>query len=354
MNVSYPHIDSEFNSVTKRINYIDAMRGFTMLLVVFGHVFTFGFGDYNCEAIIPSIFILFRMPVFFFISGFIGYKAIARWNRQFYVSNLKKKLVVQIIPALFFFTLFQLCHGKGLFSFVDEGFGGYWFTFTLLEYFIVYFSVSLILNLLKCGRLLDPILLIMLIVSAFVAFRYPHSIIVETLTINSVFFFQFFIVGVIAREHEDSLMRFIDKDYIKTIIILLFVIAAFIKIKYSNNNGWILIDCISHLSRYLGMATVFIVFRSYANYFDKSNCVTRTMKFVGRRTLDIYLIHFFFVPNLLTWSADILPSDRVLFQLVVGFTISALIVCFCILISQVIRSSNILGYFLLGAKKVKK
>jgi fucose 4-O-acetylase-like acetyltransferase len=31
----------------KRIEYIDAMRGFTMLLVVFGHVLTHGLNNYS-------------------------------------------------------------------------------------------------------------------------------------------------------------------------------------------------------------------------------------------------------------------------------------------------------------------
>lgn len=58
----------------ERIRYIDALRGFTMLLVVFGHVmmFTFGIGGYN--SVIGSFFLTFRMPMFFFISGYIAYK----------------------------------------------------------------------------------------------------------------------------------------------------------------------------------------------------------------------------------------------------------------------------------------
>ena len=188
MNVSYHHNDAERNSVTKRINYIDAMRGFTMLLVVFVHVFIFGFGDSNIEAIIPSLFNLFHMPVFFFISGFIGYKAITRWDRQFYVSNLKKKLVVLIIPSLFFYTLFNLCHDKGFFSYFNGGFGEYWFTFALLEYFIVYFSVSLLLNRINCRSFLDPFLILLLLVSTYMAFRHPDSIIVKLLSNKTVFF----------------------------------------------------------------------------------------------------------------------------------------------------------------------
>ena len=53
----------------QRIAYIDAMRGFTMILVVFAHVCHFCLGDsrmgYN------SIFILFRLPCFFMLSGWL-------------------------------------------------------------------------------------------------------------------------------------------------------------------------------------------------------------------------------------------------------------------------------------------
>lgn len=80
---------------TKRIEYIDAMRGFTMLLVVYSHVLVFSYDNlivYNLHngglslngGVNPltfnSLFVLFRMPLFFFISGFILYKKDYIWN----------------------------------------------------------------------------------------------------------------------------------------------------------------------------------------------------------------------------------------------------------------------------------
>ena len=54
---------------TKRIEYIDAMRGFTMILVVFAHICHFCLDDsrmgYN------SVFIIFRLPCFFMLSGWL-------------------------------------------------------------------------------------------------------------------------------------------------------------------------------------------------------------------------------------------------------------------------------------------
>ena len=74
----------------KRIGYIDALRGFTMLLVVFAHVELFCLDIHMEESLIGSIFITFRMPMFFFISGFIAYKAI-NWDVAYYLKMLKKK-----------------------------------------------------------------------------------------------------------------------------------------------------------------------------------------------------------------------------------------------------------------------
>lgn len=58
----------------KRIEYIDAMRGFTIILVVLHHLSFFS------NSFVDSIFISFRMPLFFFISGFIGFKVNMEWG----------------------------------------------------------------------------------------------------------------------------------------------------------------------------------------------------------------------------------------------------------------------------------
>lgn len=80
------------------------MRGFTMLLVVCAHVATY---SYQTDLVtFHAAFSTFRMPLFFFISGFILYKASRIWNTVTTLDFLKKKFMVQIIPTLFFFVLF--------------------------------------------------------------------------------------------------------------------------------------------------------------------------------------------------------------------------------------------------------
>ena len=54
----------------KRIEYLDALRGFTMILVVMSHVALFNLGvDVRSDGCYHTYFQLFRMPLFFFVSG---------------------------------------------------------------------------------------------------------------------------------------------------------------------------------------------------------------------------------------------------------------------------------------------
>lgn len=62
----------------KRIEYIDAMRGFTMMLVVYSHIHQFSI---HAEGLsFNHLLILIRMPLFFFLSGFLVEKVGQIWD----------------------------------------------------------------------------------------------------------------------------------------------------------------------------------------------------------------------------------------------------------------------------------
>ena len=76
----------------KRIAYIDAMRGFTMLLVVYSHIQVHGYHTPIHE--IDSFNLLFvrvRMPLFFFISGWVLYKSSRIWDMKTSLSHKREK-----------------------------------------------------------------------------------------------------------------------------------------------------------------------------------------------------------------------------------------------------------------------
>ena len=122
----------------QRIGYLDAIRGFIMLLVVYNHVLGNSFRIEPAFSF-TNIFITFRMPLFFFISGFLMYKA-NRFRAGSEVSAfLKKKAVVQLVPTLIFTVVFCLVFRYSYSElWFEKAKCGYWFTITLFYFFAIY------------------------------------------------------------------------------------------------------------------------------------------------------------------------------------------------------------------------
>ena len=338
----------------KRIRYIDALRGFTMILVVWGHVMlAMGLGGYS--TVLGSIFLTFRMPMFFFISGYIAYKSLERWDFSLYKQLMCKKAFVQIIPALIFFTLFSICH-HSTFNVLEKGWLGYWFTFVLFEMFCIYFTASLI------SKYTSPLVLdISMIVFSLLGIvwlvvskrdGYFNQILC---TENFAKYFQFFTFGILTKKYNKSFLKFISSDYARAGIITAFIIFLVISIDkiYTFQNALLYQLVHDELVRYAGLLTVFIFFFMKKEFFDKSNNITNSLLFIGRRTLDIYLIHFMLIPKMPWLTKYVESSDAVLLQLVISVIISLLVVGVCLLISEIIRSSNTLAYYCFGVKNTK-
>ena len=89
-----------------RIGYIDALRGFVMLLVVFRHVEVFSFGE---DVFFTSPFInYFMMPLFFFISGLMAWDNDKTWNASTFNKECKKKCRTLLLPTIFFGLIYTV------------------------------------------------------------------------------------------------------------------------------------------------------------------------------------------------------------------------------------------------------
>ena len=143
---------NQLNS-SKRIEYLDALRGFTMILVVLAHISTFALKGFESTLIsYHRIFAEFRMPLFFFVSGFVFYKTNMIWSINNICSFLKKKINVQIISPTIFLITYTIVFNINIESaFLSEYKYGYWFTFTLFYFFVLYIFLYKILYI-TCWR----------------------------------------------------------------------------------------------------------------------------------------------------------------------------------------------------------
>ena len=99
-----------------------------------------------------------------------------------------------------------------------------------------------------------------------------------------------------------------------------------------------------------GMWMVFTVFRLSASWLMKLN-LSKPLQYVGTRTLDIYLLHFFFLPRfLVTYTAQLKAFDSQFLEFLVIMGVSLIILALCLLVSYVIRLSPFLGHYLFGVK----
>lgn len=91
----------------KRIDYLDALRGFTMILVVLNHVAAEYFGVAYNPSNIHYYIAQFRMPLFFFVSGFVLYKKDFVWNiTNSFMFFRKKNTSTDNIPVHFFLCVY--------------------------------------------------------------------------------------------------------------------------------------------------------------------------------------------------------------------------------------------------------
>lgn len=331
-----------------RIRYIDAMRGTTMLLVVFSHVMIFSLG-LTGESIVNSFFVTFRMPMFFFISGYIAYKSNEEWNFLTYNKLMKKKAVVQLIPTIIFFSLYRFSKAQSPVDFfIHHGSCEYWFTVVLFLMFFIYYSVSFLFK----ESYIKDIVLVLCAITTFALIPFTYDIYAQNEIsefYNLSVYLQFFVFGVLCRKYNERFFSLLDYDYVKAIIIALFVLcfcfsqcASYGFISQLNNTIFV---------RYTGLLTVFMFFRGKSNFFTQSNHISNVMCFVGRRTLDIYLLHHFFIPKLLYLKPYLISENTIVIQLFLVLFLSILIMAVCLMISEIIRCSNFLAHYCFGVKR---
>lgn len=351
----------------QRLEWIDAMRGFTILLVVANHVSGMAFGEINSHSSYMSFFLLLRMPLFFFISGFLSFRSKAIWGTTEFGKMLGKKIRIQIIPTLVFLFAFLLVMYPGRFwEHLVEAYhspmkGGYWFTIALLYMFIVYYIFEYIVHKFSCEKVASILILWTLAVGVGVTCYLPHYFewamgrkqaytgwLTDTSIIESMKYFQFFIYGNIVHRYWNNFQRFYDfKGFFLILVIIAFASTTeFLKLHLLKGQ----LACITKIiSQYSLLTIVFLTFRYYQESFLKTHVIGKGLQYIGTRTLDIYLIHYFFIPNLPEVGKYF---NTHLHNFVIDFTcamlVAILIVIFCLVVSNILRISPFLKKYLFG------
>lgn len=233
---------------------------------------------------------------------------------------------------------------------------GYWFTFVSFEIFLVYF----LLKKFKVG--LGWAFLLGLF---FYALKLPLKLnstlceIGNVLSLHYLFeFFQFFVLGIFYSRKREFFFR--KSLSVFPILLVIYIVLLYIKITvigfdYRSNLYLHIISTLNDwLLAYLGVFIVMAILKKYASSFENTTKCGKTLQFIGKRTLDIYLLHYFMLPTLPMVGDFFKENPNIVLELTLGLTLSLLVIGCCLFVSAILRTSDWLGYWLLGLKKVNK
>lgn len=346
-----------------RIEWLDAMRGFTMILVVMFHVSTQSFCQLDNSSSSTPFLLLFRMPLFFFVSGFLVYKPTFEYSIKKYISLVAKKVRIQLLPTIIFFILCVSIRHENIFVTMVEFLstpakGGYWFTWSLLHLFLFYYTIQIVLNKFSKSRKIkwDTVFIIFWCIAVLLYFMlfmpskfnfntpfWDYSSLTQTIK-----YLQFFIVGILARHYWGQIENIFDSKNFSLFIIIISVVCSLECLKFHNFSL-----PVEHVIRLVAIYSLVIIvlmfFRFYKDSFSRNTIIGQSLQYIGTRTLDIYLIHFILLPVLPSIGSFLsLYRPNFLLEIVLSLSVSLIVIGGCLIISNILRVSPILSKYLFG------
>ena len=317
----------------ERIEYIDAMRGAVMLLVVMWHAKLYSI-NLSGTFSLNDIFFLVLMPVFFFISGFVGSGK----------CKLGARFLKILLPTLVFMLIWGFQAGWSIHRlFFDVSKGGFWFTLLLPLYFLIYAVLLLCKKWLKINDKAFSIIHILLglLIYLGTAFLVSPFNPLRNESLNGLFsvihfrYYLFFAIGTEAAAHREKFLQWSRHSIYCGILVFLFVAGCFLYFHTGDKLWQTLLLLVISLS---GTQLFFSFFYRNRTLLGKTTFVGKSLQYVGKRTLDIYLLHLFLLPMNLSFIGKFFEEHpNPVIELTITFAIASLVILGCLLISRVVR-----------------
>lgn len=336
-----------------RIEYIDAMRGLAIILVLQSHVsgLCLNIDDYT-----PNFHFVSGVPLFFFISGFLS-KKITKCELLNIGSYIFNKAIVLLFAATIFMAF--RAHITNI-SFADAfsaGKYGYWFTFSLFQFIMIHTACQLFFTRIKIPKYTWANDLLLLIIALFM-YSLSIPIIRGRLSINeNVYnlidighwkFFLFFVFGTIVKKHSQLIEKVLESSFFTLIIVATFLTMTVYRDLMIQN------ACTLYrlLFPIIWTTICFMFFRYHQDVFAMNTIIGKFFQIIGKHTLEIYYLHILFLPRRLSEILTVFHDTPIpIIEYITTTMIVIAIIIICLVVSYFIRLSPILAHYLFGEKK---
>ena len=289
-------------SNSSRMLFVDMLRGIAMILVVLMHSEVYFFGSSNsCNEFLS----FYRMPMFFFISGVLLYSP--TFTTVLFKKRLSSRIVAQLFPTIVFFTVYTIVFPY--FTFEGAIFSvtknGYWFPLVSIALFLLWTPLLLIVSKVSVKRsgIFAFIILAGIVLYALTKLdvalydhnqvfynRYIYSLLMmQSVVKNSVFFIFGMVTSAIFRAIDSREVNRNRVGVISALTVAILVIAHQWGIKHTGMELLLSPLCIAGV-----LFGVFFMAYSLNDHLSKLR-IFRYTAVIGTMTLEIYLLHFFFL-----------------------------------------------------------
>jgi len=321
----------------ERLVYIDILKGIAIILVVMGHMFSpyKNYLDSSVNQIIYSV----HMPLFFFLSGYVFR---VDKEKHYLRRTITKRVLTLLLPFFCFSAVY--CFVKDLsyydLLFTDELHYGYWFILVLFEITII--SMFLKYLIIVCGEgemskdlILNGIMiLVLLIIAKMELIPEPYK---SLFSIDKVAkFYMFFQIGKFINTYLRIRKVFYNGWTYTSSAFIYFV--AFMLWGYDLQN----VGINSFLLALCGIVVLTNMIEKNKELFNYKGILA----WLGKHTLEIYLIHFFFLVHI---PQNIINCNNIVYlQIILLLILSLCCIGISLTNSFLIQESEVLRFFLFG------
>ena len=300
-----------------------------------------GIGSY--DTLSGFMLYTFDLPLFFFISGFLAYKP--KMTFKDVGIEIKKKFYLLVIPAITFSFFYNLLAHNSLLSPLYNGFSRYWFTISLFECFLIYYVVQITTQ----NTRLKTILVVLFAITGIALLSIYSEFGPKVIDFNHLCkYFYFFVIGLLARKYQHVFDKLVQSELFKGIILIAFFLLLFV-IDYQFLPKPVFHFARDIVLRVLGTAIVVCFFVTHSSFFERRSKLNSVINEIGKKSLAIYLLQYFFIPNFTAYTEWLNGMDEFTIHLVsIIYTVFITATCFCFI--YLFEQSKFVKRYFLGIK----
>lgn len=324
----------------QRIDYIDRMKGLAIFLVVLGHVYYYAFERSN--SILSAFVGSFHMPLFMFLSGLVACSGVIPpyWSLSKIIRKTRALLLPMLVFGLLFSNVFSSDFFQRIIGFLESPSKyGYWYLMTLT---IFYLSLSLYRFNVKQKWYFDVVLAMFVWGGMFLLWKYTAQNADYFCLLNCGNFYPFFMLGVFTTKYKllDKVKR---SNWLFSVCLFSYIVLFNIEIPFhaflSLNRHIILPFCMLYV-----IVTLFLARNG------KNSPLEKILEYVGKRTLDIYVIHYFIICHLHLGFLDkwMETTDNILLSLFLSIFIAVIVLCLSMFVGSVLHKGVLIEKIAFG------